>query len=336
MSETAGKNGFKTGFDAVGRIGIFLGGKSRERAISLRSGEAVYQALLKTGLSVEKIDPAAAEWRRASSKLRRASNILKRLRHRPIDLAFIALHGAGGEDGSIQKVLERFRIPYVGSNPKASRAAFDKTKAKRLFRRFGIPTPDYQVITRKNWRQAIKRWRPPYVIKPACEGSSIGVSFVDQKPEAKAKIRSALRRYPVLLIERKITGREFTVGILAKRALPVIELKPKRKFYDFKAKYTKGLTEYLVPAPISKSLSRRLQHIALDVHRLLGLRDLSRVDMMMDASQEPYVLEVNSIPGFTETSLLPKAARSVGIEFDELCLQLVRFAASRQRNGRKD
>ena len=303
---------------SFGKIGVFLGGRSRERVISLRSGKAVYQALKNAGLDVVMIDTA--------------NGFRSRSNRRTIDLAFLALHGAGGEDGTVQKILNRARIPYVGSDPRASALAFDKARAKNLFRRAQIPTPPYEVVTRKNWRQKIQKWKAPFVVKPVCEGSSIGVFFVEKEKNAGTakKILSSLKQYPRLLIEKKIEGREFTVGILGDSALPVIELRPKRKFYDYRAKYTKGLTEYLVPAPISEALAQRLQSIAVRAHQLLGLRDLSRVDFKVDASERPFVLEVNSIPGFTETSLLPKAAREMGFDFTRLCLHLLEMVHKRQ------
>lgn len=303
-----------------GRVAVFLGGRSHERSISLRSGEAVYQALKSAGVDVIKIDTA--------------NGFKAKLKAEPVDLAFLALHGTGGEDGTIQKILNRSRIPYVGSGPKASASAFNKATAKRLFLRLGIPTPSYEVVTAKNWARKLKKWNPPYVVKPVREGSSIGVSFVDRLSEARQKIQSTLKNYPQLLIERKIEGREFTVGILGEKALPVIELKPKRAFYDYKAKYTKGMTEYLVPAPISRSLTNQLQSIALRAHRAIGLRDLSRVDFKVDSAGHPFVLEVNSIPGFTEMSLLPKAAKHIGLEFNDLCVGLLEMAQSRSGPGK--
>ncbi len=300
-----------------GRVGVFLGGRSHERPISLKSGKAVFQALKNAGLDVVMIDTA--------------NGFHSKLKRKPIDLAFLALHGVGGEDGAIQKVLNRNRIPYVGSDPKSSASAFDKAQAKRLFLRLGIPTPQYDVLTRKNWKQKLKQWDPPYVIKPVNEGSSIGIFFVDRKGAEGRKVQSSLKRYSRLLIERKIDGREFTIGILGKKALPVIELKPKRKFYDYKAKYTKGMTEYLIPAPISQSLTAKLKAIALKAHQTLGLRDLSRVDFKVDSSGNPFVLEINSIPGFTETSLLPKAAKEVGLDFTGLCLNLLEMAYCRSK-----
>ena len=300
-----------------GRVGVFFGGKSHERVISIRSGMAVYQALKNEGLDVIAIDTA--------------NGFRSKLKQKPIDRAFLALHGTGGEDGTIQKILNRFKIPYVGSGPKASSLAFDKIRAKQIFLRRGIPTPLHAVVTSKNWKRVLQDWRTPYVVKPVQEGSSIGIFFVEGKQSPDKRVRGALKQYSQLLIEKKIEGREFTVGILGKQALPVIELRPKRKFYDYKAKYTKGLTEYLVPAPISKKFAKQLQVLALKAHSALGLRDLSRVDFKVDYQDNPYVLEVNSIPGFTETSLLPKAASKAGLDFSQLCLRLLKMTQKGER-----
>lgn len=309
----------KGGAVHFGSVGVFLGGTSHERAISLKSGRAVYRALRNAGLNVVAIDTA--------------NGFLKKIKGGRLDLAFLALHGTGGEDGAVQKILNRANIAYTGSEPKASALAFDKARTKRLFHRFRVPTPYYDVLTRKNWKQKIRKWVPPYVIKPVQEGSSIGVFFIENENDGCLKIQASLRKYERLLVEEKIEGREFTVGILGKSPLPVIELRPKRDFYDYKAKYTKGLTEYLIPAPISKRLATQLQLLALKAHRILGLRDLSRVDFKIDFQNRPFVLEANSIPGFTETSLLPKAARHVGISFTQLCLNLLEMANAR-RHGK--
>ena len=307
---------------SFGRVGVFLGGKPRERVISLKSGMAVYQALKNAGLDVILIDTA--------------NGFHSKIKHGFIDLAFLALHGRGGEDGTVQRFLARRRIPYAGSNAKASALAFDKIRAKKLFLKHGIPTPDFDVLTQKNWKTKIRKWDPPYVIKPSSEGSSIGVFFVEHGQIKAKQIQASLKYYPRLLVEKMIKGREFTAGILGEKPLPVIELKPKRKFYDYKAKYTKGLTDYLIPAPVSSELAYQLQTIALKVHKILGLRDLSRIDFKVDSFNQPYVLEANSIPGFTETSLLPKAAREIGIDFTKLCLKLLKMAQKRQRRGEEN
>lgn len=302
--------------DRIGRIGVFLGGSSRERSISLRSGRAIYGALKCAGFRVSKIDTI--------------NGLHHTLKAKKINFAFPALHGAGGEDGTIQRICAQYRIPYVGSDPKASLLAFDKLKAKRLFVRYQIPTPRFQVVTRKNFKNLLARWQPPYVLKPLREGSSIDVVMVERGRLACDRIRSLLKKYARVLIEEKIEGREFTVSVLGDKALPVIEIRPKRAFYDFKAKYTKGLTDYLVPAPIPQRLTERLQTIATQVHVQLGLKDLSRVDFMVDQVGNAFVLEVNSIPGFTETSLLPKAAKQAGLDFTSLCTCLLELAYARQ------
>lgn len=300
------------------RIGVLSGGDSSERKISLRSGKAVLEALARSGVSVRRIDP------RNFQKTREAFPL--------INLAFIALHGKGGEDGAIQKRLEKAGIPYVGSDVAGSRLAFDKVEAKKIFEREGIPTPEWRAFSRKDWR-GLEIFPAPFFVKPVADGSSIGVFLVEDFRRSAEKIIRALKQYSVLLAERRMEGREFTVGILGNQALPVIELRPRRKFYDYKAKYTPGMTEYLVPAPIPEARRRKFQKLALRVHRALKLRDFSRVDLMTDSKENPFVLEANTIPGFTELSLLPKAAREAGISFEALCLKLVEMAWSR-RNGK--
>jgi D-alanine-D-alanine ligase len=246
-----------------------------------------------------------------------------------IDVAFLALHGQGGEDGTIQRELERRKIPYIGSDAEGSWRAFDKRVSKQIFKKFKIPTPKFVVINRLNWKSRLTKFPVPFVVKPLCDGSSVGILMVEDFAKEAEKIKKALRRYPELLVEEKIVGREFTVGILGKQALPVIELVTKRAFYDYRAKYTPGMTEYLAPAPVSKKFCAKLQKLALAVHKSLGLRDFSRVDIMADQAGIPYVLEANSIPGFTELSLLPKAARAAGISFEEVCYRLISWAHKR-------
>lgn len=297
------------------KIGVLYGGASSERKISIRSGRAVHSALKRLGFSTRWIDP------RKKMEARQA--------FKKIDLAFIALHGRGGEDGTIQSQLERLKIPYIGSDARTSRLAFDKILTKRILLKKRIPTPQFRIYWRANKLSSLRRFPVPFFVKPPQEGSSIGIYEVRKWEESADKLRKTARVYGTFLLEEKIQGREFTVGILGNKALPVIELKPKHGFYDYHSKYTKGMTEYLVPAPIQQKLAKRLQRVALAVHRALGLRDFSRVDLMVDEKQRPYVLEANSIPGFTELSLLPKAARAAGISFENLCYQLVRMAFER-------
>ncbi len=299
------------------RIGVLLGGSSSERKISIRSGRAVSNALRRIGFKTLPLDA-------------KYSNRFKTWRDH-IDLAFVALHGRGGEDGQIQKTLEQWKVPYIGSDAPSSLRAFHKGISKKVFAQQKISTPPFLQVHASNWRKQLKHFPVPFVVKPFCEGSSIGVFIVEDLKKEDEKIRRALNLYGELLIEKKIEGREFTVGILGPSALPVVELKTKRSFYDYRAKYTRGMTEYEAPALIADSLKRRLQNLALKVHKSLGLRDFSRVDMMVDEKGNPYVLEANSIPGFTELSLLPKAAQAAGFSFEELCYTLVRLGYERNK-----
>ncbi len=302
------------------KVGVLLGGESREREISLRSGEAIWRALLKAGVPAERVVMNGTPE--------------ETLRQSGIDFAFIALHGRGGEDGSVQRVLESLGIPYTGSGPEASWASFHKGVSKRKFLAHGIPTPPYCLATRAAWEvsaaagEAVRLGFPLFV-KPVDDGSSFGVYRVADERELERALRDLFDREgrEEILIEKAILGREFTVGILEDRPLAVIELKPKRPFYDFEAKYTPGLTDYLVPAPLSGETARAVQDLALRVHHVLGLEDFSRVDLMTDGEEQPYVLEANSIPGFTATSLLPKAATEAGVSFEALCLKILELGA---------
>lgn len=296
-------------------IGVLCGGRSSERKISLKSGKAIYDALQRTGFHAILIDPVKKE---------NLNRLLK-----TIDIAFLGLHGIGGEDGKIQLFLERKGISYTGSTPRGCRLSMDKALTKKILISRGIPTPPYTLIKQKNWQSKIEKMSLPLFFKPPKEGSSIGVFSVIRIQAAAHQISRSLKHYGQMMVEKKIIGREFTVGILGNQALPVIELKPKNDFYDFKSKYTKGMTQYIVPAKIPVSMARKMQRLALRTHRALGLRDLSRVDLMADQKGKLYILEANSIPGFTEFSLLPKAARCAGISFEDLCATIVGFAAKR-------
>jgi len=291
------------------QICVLFGGSSHEREISIRSGTAVADALTRCGFEVSQLD-ARNGWR-------------EKLKQKKPDAVFVALHGSGGEDGEVQKTLDNLGIPYVGSGPAASLDAFDKLRSKKIFEKESIPTPPWILMTQKNWKKKITELAIPLFIKPVADGSSIGVELIESTEELEPIIQKSIDEYQAVIAERAIQGREFTVGIIGDQALPVLEVRPKRRFYDYTAKYTKGLTDYLVPAPIDENLAMQLQALALKTHAALGLRDFSRVDLIVDLAGNAYVLEANSIPGFTETSLLPKAAQAVGIGFDELCAKLV-------------
>ncbi|MBN1689239.1 MAG: D-alanine--D-alanine ligase [Candidatus Omnitrophica bacterium] len=300
-------------------VGVLSGGDSSESQISKRSGRAVYQALKRAGYEADLLDPA--KFRDGLTRV-----------IRKFDVAFVALHGRGGEDGQIQRILGRAKIPYVGSDPLGCKYSFDKKISKKIFKRYGIPTPKYRILSKGESWERLRKFPVPFFVKPTCEGSSIGAFPVEDLAKSAEKIKRAQRLFGELLIEEKIAGRELTVGVLGQKALPVIEVRPKRGFYDYKAKYTKGMTEYLVPAPISRCLAQKLQKIALKTHRLLRLRHLSRIDFMVDGKGLVYVLEANAIPGFTELSLLPKAAKLSGLSFEKLCCTLVEWAHEK-RNG---
>ncbi|MBI4397620.1 MAG: D-alanine--D-alanine ligase [Candidatus Omnitrophica bacterium] len=301
-----------------GRVGVLMGGNSSERPVSLRSGGAVLAALEQKTIHAIPLDLEGP-----------LSQIQAKMDAARLDLAFIALHGRGGEDGMIQNLLEEMGIAYIGSDAQASYRAFNKLEAKNIFREEGIPTPDYAVLHKDNAEERLEAFSFPLFIKPLEEGSSIGVIKIDSREQMETMGPLQVLEYGSVLVETAILGREFTVGILGEKPLPIIELKPQCEFYDYTAKYTKGMTQYLVPAPVSAPLASRIQEIALNAHRVLGLRDFSRVDIMLDTEERPFVLEANTIPGFTETSLLPKAAKEAGIQFADLCVTLLTYAKER-------
>ncbi len=308
----------------LGHIGILMGGYSSEREISLKSGRSIYDTLKDAGCRLSLLDIVFQEEEKISSLIRDAN----------IDVAFIALHGRLGEDGTIQNILEGLQIPYAGSGVEASKLAINKIKTQSVLRKKGVPVAEHVALTEDqpiNPDEVIRRLGLPVVVKPACEGSSIGVKIVKEKENLEVAIDDAFRYGKEVLIERFIPGREVTVGILDRFALPVIEILPQGQFFDFTSKYQKGMTNYVVPAQFPLDLMERIQHIAMTAHEALGCRHFSRVDLIVDGQGIIYVLELNTIPGFTSMSLLPKAALAVGIDFMQLCLKLIFLA-----NEKKD
>jgi D-alanine-D-alanine ligase len=299
------------------KIAVLMGGSSAEREVSLRSGTAVANALAAGGAKVMPIDVKDSSFTMPTN----------------VDVAFLALHGTFGEDGTLQRMLENRGVTYTGSGPDASARAFDKIAAKKAFLVAGIPTPKYEVFDREHTDLArLAQLGFPLVVKPSRQGSSVGISIVQAEGDLEEACRIAWHYDNHLLVEQFIAGRELTVGILDGRALPVIEIRPKHDFFTYEAKYTKGQTDYLVPAPLDKSLESQVKALALRAHDCLGCRDFSRVDFMLAEDGGPLVLEVNTVPGFTETSLVPKAAHAAGIEFPDLCARLVHLAMA--RNGK--
>lgn len=295
-----------------------MGGPSTEREISLKSGKAVYESLAKSGLDAVLMDIQTDS---------RDENI-RLISRNKIDCAFIALHGRFGEDGGIQEILDGLNIPYTGSGVCASRLAMDKVASRRIFAQNGLSVPGYSVISKSSYRRdmAANTFKFPAVVKPVAGGSSIGLSMVDTQDALRKALNLAFDFDEKALIEEYLSGREMTVGVLADTALPVIEIIPKNRFFDYEAKYRYGMTDYVAPAQIDAKTASLLQGAALSAHRLLGCYGCSRADIIISGENTPFVLEVNTIPGMTETSLLPKAAKVAGLDFAQLCVKLIQLA----------
>ena len=292
------------------RIAVLMGGLSAEREISLRTGRAVLNALLESGYDAVAVDVGR--------------DLPGQLREAAAEVAFICLHGRYGEDGTVQGLLELLQIPYTGSGVMASSVAMDKVVTKQLLLYHEISTPGFLVYRAGDDRQALlARCRHfPLVVKPSREGSTIGVSIVHDPAQLEAGLTDALQHDSLVLIEDFIQGAEVTVSVLNGEALPIIQIVPKSGFYDYQSKYTPGQTEYLLPAPLDAVLYSRLQTVSVEACRALSCRGAARVDFMV-REKEFFCLEVNTIPGMTETSLLPKAARAAGIPFSELALRIL-------------
>jgi D-alanine-D-alanine ligase len=282
----------------IQRIGVLMGGNSSEREISLKSGKAVLQGLKRCGYKATAIDVG--------------SDLAGKLKRQRVGAAFIALHGRWGEDGSVQGLLEIMGIPYTGSGVLGSAMAMDKVVMKMVFESMDIPTPAYTVV-----EGGTVHFPLPFVVKPANEGSTIGISIVRKQKEVGPAVRNARKYDRKVMVERYIKGDEITVGIVNGEVLPVVQVRPASGFYDFDAKYTKGMTEYLVPARISKSVAKKAAAIALEVYRAFELSGCARIDMLAD-DDLPKVIDINTSPGMTETSLVPKAWGHLGRTFDEL------------------
>ena len=297
-----------------------MGGPSMERTISLKSGKAVYQCLKELSLDVVPVD-IQTDNVEENKRLIAAHNI---------DCAFIALHGRYGEDGGIQQLLDEMGIVYTGSDAAASKLAMDKAASRNLFEQNGLYVPRSKVLDRDTYARkeadVMEGLEFPVMVKPARQGSSIGLSLADHAEGLRAAMDEAFKFDDRILVEEYISGREVTVGILDDYPLPVIEIVPKKRFFDFEAKYQKGLTDYIVPALIDGSVSKICQDAAITAHTALGCFGCSRVDFIVDRENRPFILEVNTIPGLTETSLLPKAAEAIGIDFSLLCLRMLGMA----------
>ena len=284
-----------------------MGGPSSEREVSLHSGRAVAEALRNVGYEVDEIDLKGRELEVPKG----------------IEALFVVLHGEFGEDGQVQTLLRARNIPYTGSGPEASQRSFDKLLSKKIFIEQGIPTPPFEIL-----KAGQKRSLPlPVVVKPIRQGSSIGVHILFEESEWSAALSESLTYDGEVLVESFIEGRELTVGVVGDQVLPVIEIRAPDGFYNYKAKYTKGLTQYICPAEIPEDRAAECRRLAQRTFKALDCRDMGRVDFRMTSAGELFVLELNNIPGFTGTSLLPKAAHAIGIEFPELCDRIMNMAS---------
>jgi len=308
------------------KIGVLLGGLSSERDVSLRTGEAVLAALRERGHDVVPI------------YVDRDVDVA--LRQEQIEVAFIALHGRWGEDGCIQGLLEMLGIPYTGSDVLASALAMHKGKAKELFRLHNLATPAYYSFTGAmlagpdDLAEIHGDFGFPCVVKPICEGSSVGVTIVRAAEQLAPAVERALRFDDEVLVERFIAGTEISVAVLGDRALGAVEIAPREGFYDYANKYTSGATDYFVPPRVSPERYRGILAQALRAHLALGCRGATRVDLMVSEAGNELILEVNTLPGMTPTSLLPKIAESAGISFGELCEMMLAGAGLATRRGR--
>ncbi len=292
------------------KVVVFAGGISNEREISLKSGAMVAEALRSSGYQVEMLDPDPIKgW-----SLPDEANVV-----------FLALHGTYGEDGQVQMELEQLGIPYTGSGAEASRIGFDKLLTRQHCVAAGVTMPRSFVL--KSWQAEMPEgWETPVVLKPLREGSSVGVEIVDNKEDFGAALRRSLKYGGVVLMEERIIGRELTVGILDGEVLPLVEVCPKSGVYSYENKYTKGRTEYYCPAQVDEASRNRAADLALKTFHAVGAKDYARIDMILDQKGECWVLEINTLPGMSETSLLPKAAAAMGINYANLCCKILEMA----------
>lgn len=311
-----------------GHVGILMGGYSSEREISLKSGKAVSDALVGCGLNVSPIDITEKDHKKIEEQIKASR----------LEVAFITLHGKLGEDGTIQSILEGLNIAYTGSGVEASQLALNKAKAQVVFRQNRLPVAPHQILNQDDildFSRSSSELGLPLVIKPASEGSSIGVSIISKEEEWNPALEKAFSYSSQVLVEQFIKGREVTVSLIGHEALPIVEIKTKAGFFDYSAKYQSPETEYIVPAQLDPQKAKEIQDIAVQAFDVLGCQDFGRVDLMLDEGLKPYILEVNTIPGFTQTSLLPKAAKCKGYSFTDLCIKLLDLAYGKKKTSRR-
>lgn len=300
------------------KVAVLFGGRSAEREISLRSGSMVLAALNRAGVAAFAFDPAERP--------------LEDLRRGGFDAAFIALHGKWGEDGTVQGALEVLGIPYTGPGVMSSALAMDKLMTKRIWSSMGLPVPDHEVLTSTSRAaEVVARLGLPLIVKPSREGSTLGLTKVERASQLRAAWRTAAACDDCVIAESFVAGRELTVAVIGAgaraRALPVIEIRAPGGNYDYRNKYFTDETEYLCPAPLSRALTRRVQELSVAAYRALDCEGWGRVDLMLDAEDRPFLLELNTSPGMTDHSLVPMAARAEGMDFDTLVLRILADAS---------
>jgi D-alanine-D-alanine ligase len=306
---------------SYGKVAVLFGGRSAEREVSLKSGAAVLAALQRSGVDAHAFDPA--------------SRSLQALAEEKFDRVFIALHGRFGEDGTVQGALELLDIPYTGSGVLASALAMDKWRSKLVWQAGGLPVPDFVMLTAQSHaQQVVNQLGLPLFVKPANEGSSVGISKVKTVDELQAAYLHAARYDTLVIAEQYMGGGEYTVAILGERVLPVIKIEPASEFYDFEAKYLRDDTRYLCPSGLDAAQEIEMQRLAKRAFELIGGQGWGRVDFLMSETGQPYVLEANTSPGMTDHSLVPMAARQAGISFEQLVLNVLELAGNKDGSSR--
>jgi D-alanine-D-alanine ligase len=294
-----------------GKVAVLMGGDSNERAVSLLSGDAVFHALNRLGINAEAFDPSFRDIEDIKS----------------YDRVFIALHGRGGEDGSMQAFLKTKNVAYTGSDSLSSAIAMDKLKTKLLWRALNISTPDFLQVTEKtSYADIVNLIGSPFFIKPSNEGSSIGIDKIKNEQQYKEAFLKTSKIDSNVIVEKFVDGEEFTVGIVNGKFLPVIKIKPTNEFYDYEAKYLKDDTQYICPSGIEKNKETLIAQEALEAFNSIGCSSWGRVDFMMDKKNDHFFIEVNTSPGMTSHSLVPMAAKEIGIDFDQLVLEILKTA----------
>ena len=298
---------------SFGKVAVLFGGKSAEREVSLKSGTAVLAALQRSGVDAHAFDPATRN--------------LQALRDEGYERAFIALHGRFGEDGTVQGALELLGIPYTGSGVLASALGMDKWRTKLVWQAAQLPVPKYALLdAHSDWAGVAQQLGLPLFVKPANEGSSVGISKVKTAGELHGAYQTAVKHDRLVIAESFIGGGEYTVAILGEQALPVIKIEPANEFYDYEAKYLRDDTVYLCPCGLGAAQEAEMQHLAKQAFALIGGHGWGRVDFLMDEAGRPYLLEVNTSPGMTDHSLVPMAARRAGISFEQLVVKVLELA----------